>query len=197
VIRCILALPVNTADEVLLARYCYALNLFEAKYRSGVTPDALKMPPGQQSVEGLLAMAPEPVVTDLVDLAKLFYQRCGDILEQSVNLNPNFAGSLDVGGADADLIIDQVLYELKTSKNHVIEPKWLWQLLGYLLLDYDDALGIRSLGIYMVRHGIRLQWTVHKALCALSGQVPAPDLAELRAEFQEVCQGETRHQKAA
>jgi hypothetical protein len=49
----------------------------------------------------------------------------------------------------------------------------------------------------MVRHGQRLTWTVPEVLSALSGQVPPPDLAELRAEFREIAQAETERQKAA
>ena len=173
-------------EEALLARYCYVLGVFELAYRTG---DAfwffsLWYP---HTVDGWLAKVPQAAVGDLVRLARLFFQRQQNLLAKPVIMNPEFAGSSDVGGADADLIIDGCLVELKCSKREKLDTMWLRQLAGYVLLDYTDELHIHSIGIYMVRHGVLLSWPLDEFLAALSGD-QAVDLAQLRSEFRDVCE---------
>ena len=52
-------------------------------------------------------------------------------------LHPVFAGARNVGGADGDLIVDGCLWDIKTTTQKA-QGKWLFQLLGYDLLDNDD-----------------------------------------------------------
>lgn len=82
-------------------------------------------------------------------------------------LNPTFGyASLLVGGADADIVIDDGLIEIKTTKNLTLERKYIDQLIGYYVLAKlggiagsaaDDARvdgwEIRWFGIYFARHG--------------------------------------------
>jgi hypothetical protein len=58
------------------------------------------------------------------------------------------------------------------------------ELLGYLLLDYDDAYRIDALGVYAARYTHLTIWPVAQLLAELAG---GPiDLAEVRAEFRTV-----------
>jgi hypothetical protein len=52
-----------------------------------------------------------------------------------VHAAPVFAGSGDVGGADADLLIDGLLIDVKTTvdANKVPTQANIWQLAGYVL----------------------------------------------------------------
>ena len=74
--------------------------------------------------------------------------------------NPMFAGSIAIGGADADFVIGDTLFELKAIK--ALAPaavrKALQQLVGYCLLDLDDRYGIRSVGVYFVRQEWVCSW---------------------------------------
>jgi hypothetical protein len=80
---------------------------------------------------------------------------------------PCFAGSADVGGADADLIVGDFLLEIKTNGRPAnTATQSLRQLLGYLLLAY----GIRSVGIYYTRHGQLIQWASKSCSPALRPQ---------------------------
>ncbi len=106
----------DPAQDQLLARYCYILALFEEEYRSGRPFGPLHEPPEKNSVEELLACAPHLCVDDIVQLAGLFLQQQAALLNGAFTLNPHFAGSGDVGGADADLIVDGCLFEFKTTK---------------------------------------------------------------------------------
>ncbi len=80
-------------------------------------------------------------------------------LHRSVWLNPDFKEtSLLVGGADADLIVDQCLIDIKTtSKMQVNEFTWS-QLVGYLILAEEARKHIefplvRKFGVYFSRFG--------------------------------------------
>lgn len=76
-------------------------------------------------------------------------------------LNPTFGtGSELIGGADADLIIDDTIIEIKTIKNLKLEREHYHQLIGYYILHriggahaYPRKRRIRNLAIYFSRYG--------------------------------------------
>jgi len=76
------------------------------------------------------------------------------------SLNPIFGNaSVLVDGADADLIIDDTLIDIKTTKNLKFEREYYNQLIGYYILSkigHIDGLNnkIKKVGIYFSRHGI-------------------------------------------
>lgn len=83
-----------------------------------------------------------------------------------------------MNGADADLIVDDLLIEIKTHRNpanHLRES--LRQLLGYTLLDYDDSHRIRQVGLYYTRHAQLSRWDADDLIRALGAE---SGLAELR-----------------
>ena len=61
----------------------------------------------------------------------------------------------------------------------------LYQLLGYVLLDYSNKYQIHEVGIYLARQGVFLRWPITELLNRLVGGV-APPLKELREHFQQV-----------
>lgn len=81
-------------------------------------------------------------------------------------LNPTFGrGSSLVGGADADLIIDNTLIDIKVTKNLRLDRKHIDQVLGYYLLSLIGGVNsnpndrpIENIGIYFARHGEL--WTI-------------------------------------
>ncbi|MFC8525430.1 hypothetical protein [Pseudarthrobacter sp. NPDC057230] len=95
--------------------------------------------------------------------------------------NPRFLGSVAVGGADADWAVGDMLVELKTREE--ITSPWLrdtlFQLLGYALLDLDDSLGIRRVGILLPRQPYFAVW----ALDDLLQEDADKALPRLRADF--------------
>jgi hypothetical protein len=74
-------------------------------------------------------------------------------------LNPTFgAASLLVGGADADLVIDDMIIEIKTIKDCELKRDHFNQLIGYYILYlleggkiWGKRLDIRRVGIYFSR----------------------------------------------
>ena len=99
---------------------------------------------------------------DVLDLRNLI-SIVDDSLFKSKNfcsLNPTFGNASGlVGGADADLIIDDTLIDIKTTKNLKFEREYYNQLIGYYVLSkigHIDGLNnkIKKVGIYFSRHGI-------------------------------------------
>lgn len=103
--------------------------------------------------------------------------------------NPRFLGSLAVGGADADWAVGDMLVELKTREE--ITSPWLrdtlFQLLGYALLDLDDSLGIRRVGILLPRQPFFAVWTLDDLLQEAADEA----LPRLRAAFADLLTDET------
>ena len=99
---------------------------------------------------------------------------------------PVFAGSNYIVGADADYILAGLLLDCKATK----EPRRLgceeiYQLAGYLLLDYGDHFNIDRLGLYLCRQGGLITWSTEEFLRRLGTTTPLPQLrAKLRAHLQ-------------
>lgn len=95
--------------------------------------------------------------------------------------NPRFLGSVAVGGADADWVVGDMLVDLKTREE--ITSPWirdaLFQLLGYALLDLDDSLGIRKVGLLLPRQPYFAVWTLDDLLQEDAGEA----IQSLRGEF--------------
>ena len=111
---------------------------------------------------------------DLFDWQSLFYEDKDDIedLKQLINstdfkkfkprsriiLNPVFGvASKLVGGADADLIIDSALIDIKASKQLIITRQYFNQILSYYFLHLIESrsngeeITIKKLGFYFAR----------------------------------------------
>lgn len=86
--------------------------------------------------------------------------------KNAVFLNPTFGkGSMIVGGADADIILDDNLIDIKVTKHLKLEREYLNQTIGYCILaligginENAKAKAINNIGIYFARYG--LLWTV-------------------------------------
>jgi hypothetical protein len=170
------------ADEERLCQYCYVLALFDQLFRLGTQFDsALYTLRRGAKPETLLGLAGHEWIDDMCQLSWLFYERQAELLTLPAILNPTFTGSRDIGGADADLIVDNCLIDIKATVNTKLDVEWLYQLLGYVLLDYDDTYHIQSIGVYLARQGELIQWPLDAFLAALTS-VPVT-VPELRDRF--------------
>ena len=176
-----LAMP----EEDLLNRYCVVLALMEDVFRSG-RMDGILGTGRFSDAEALTAIAEPHWIDDLRELSWRFYDGFNHLLPLPHVLNPTFDGSRDVGGADADLIVNGTLIDIKATVKQ-IQGNWAWQLLGYALLDYSDRHRITGIGLYMARQGIFFEWTLEEATRALSSG-ETPSIEELRAQFKDIAQ---------
>lgn len=76
-------------------------------------------------------------------------------------INPTFGpASALVGGADADLVIDDTLIDIKTTKKLSLDRRAFDQVLGYYILHHISGVGdlkpkpaIKKLAVYFSRYG--------------------------------------------
>lgn len=181
--------PVNRrlddANEELLARYCLVLANLDAVFRAAVIPRPFIEPRVCATSADLLATARPAWLRDMRALTAKFVDTTASdgFLELPAVLNSTFVGSADMA-ADADLIVDACLVEVKCT----VDPgrglvQTLAQLLGYVLLDYEDQYKIDSAAIYFARQGRLLRWSLAELM---GGAVTQNGLRALRAEFREL-----------
>lgn len=162
--------PIPEAEEILLARYCVVLALFESVYRSGqLLWDLPTIGTGtsepEPETEPMLQAARTAEVTAVLNLGRATQDTVAtwrhNLAEGlSYTPNPTFDGSLHVGGADADIVLGDQIIEFKAVKE--LTPaavrKALLQLVGYVMLDWGDSNHIRRVGVFFARHNYLDTW---------------------------------------
>lgn len=93
-------------------------------------------------------------------------------------IRPTFAAS-ELCGADADLIVDGVLIELKTrlgsanrksgQRSDSLSLADIYQVVGYTLFDTTNAFGIHTVALYSARFGALHRWPVQQMLDSVAG----------------------------
>ena len=178
--------------EERIVRYCFAFAWLEEIYRAGqrVTAYSPLIKQRPRSLKALLEMPKSEWVEDVGQLVDLFQKRCENLMRGSVILDPELEGSRDIGGADPDFIAANELVDIKTVKTLKADRfrRWVYQLIGYVLLDYGNKYEISGLSIYFARHGVRMTWPFPEVLDLLSER-SLPSLEVLRQNFREVVVG--------
>jgi len=114
--------------------------------------------------------------SDIADLKNLFMLLDSRYWKSDSNiclLNPTFGEKASdlVGGADADLVIDHLLIDVKTVKESRLERKYINQLIGYYALYKIAGIDglprgheIKRLGVYFSRHGCLQAFSVEDVI---------------------------------
>lgn len=155
------------ADKVELDRLlseCITLAKIETIYRIGGEASTRIFPYNE------LYSFDKADVDDLKNLTKLLDLNVWQANKRCI-LNPLFGeSSRYVGGADADLIIDDKLIDIKTTKHLTFKREFFRQLIGYSILNWREGhmyKGINYLGIYFSRFGVLFTFPIpnpHKAM---------------------------------
>ena len=139
-------LSTGKLDDSLM-RTSIILAQMDALYRSG-------------NIHPELGEANQGDVQDLHNLISLVSPKMFQA-KNACYLNPTFGyGSELVGGADADLIVDDTLIDVKTTKFLSFTQEQYNQLIGYYILaklgkiNEKEDVSISKIGIYFSRHGI-------------------------------------------
>lgn len=178
-------LEVGSREQI---EYAVMLAWFEAVFRSPRWPHelltALQRRTTTEVVAELRTRIQPQVLDDLMLLWEGIPSVWGKAFVGEIHLNPTFAGSRDVGGADADWIINGVLYDCKVSKRQrSFSRREVLQVLGYVLLDYNDTYSTHSIGWYYPRQQIRFTHPLPDIMQRLN---VAKSLQTLRAELRSV-----------
>lgn len=109
---------------------------------------------------GAFMPVPSAILDDLEAMLKLVRPEDFRTTQRCV-LNPTFGSASGlVGGADADLIIDDTLVDIKTGKHLVLDREIFNQLVGYYVLsciggvDNCPTGAIKQLAVYYARYGV-------------------------------------------
>ena len=180
-----LAAP-TAGDEARVSRLCFIAAHYESVFRRGQYPrhGLLAAAGPRTTLEDLVAAAPAYAVEDLAEqmrLAEPVFAPLRALPAQRRVCGPVFAGSADLGGADADFILDGALIDCKAAtRPRKLGREEVYQLAGYLLLDYEDRYGIDRLALYLSRQGALITWSAEEFLQRLGSTAP---LGRLREQF--------------
>ncbi|MEY9906098.1 hypothetical protein ABIA35_002315 [Catenulispora sp. MAP12-49] len=163
----------SSLDEEQLSRLCFVAASYEAIYRTGRLQrgNMLLGATSQITLSKLTAAVPEYAIEDLARQFALSidpFAALRALPSGKKVCGPTFAGSADLGGADADFILDGLLLDCKATRHpRSLGREEIYQLAGYLLLDYDDRYRINRLGLYLSRQGAMITWSVEEFLQSL------------------------------
>ncbi len=187
-----LAAPGEFPNEYL-ARLCFVAAFYEDVYRTGEVRrySMLASATADTTLDRLVSAVPGYVPGDIgrqMELSDRPFAQFRALPSAMVTCGPEFAGSRDIGGADADFILDGLLLDCKAT----IMPRRLGsdeisQLAGYLLLDYPSEYGIRKVGLYLARQGAIIDWEVPEFLDLLGATATLPTLRRKLQGFLSSC----------
>jgi hypothetical protein len=174
----------TTAAPELLLRAAWALALTTGIFRG----DPLRSSPLSAlgwikfTSKNLLALAPANALLQLQRMHAVSTTSFYPVLPnpaRRLSIGPTFAAS-QLCTADADLIIDGHLIDLKTRlgapnyrtgvRADGLPGKDINQLLGYTLFDRSNNYHIKRVGIYSARYGNFVSWPLNDFLRELSGR---------------------------
>lgn len=156
--------------EAGLARSCWIFAAWETGTRSRFPADiAAVLDQPDYTTEDLRRCVPEATLDDLVALVRLLHtsKTLEDWRGDTPGRPPRAPGPLGVTRpvivphwAEADLLVASTLIEVKVvaQLDTVAMSRWLWSLLAYTWLDTQNRNEIRSVGLYLARHGVAASW---------------------------------------
>ncbi|MBL1109343.1 hypothetical protein JK361_32945 [Streptomyces sp. 5-8] len=173
-------------EEDRLIRLCHVASSFEAIFRhcGWMRGNSLGVCAPQATLDDLIDAVADYVVDDIrqqMELAARLgpFENLRLLPVNARTCSPVFDGSLQVGGADADFILDGALIDCKaTIRPEHISRAEIYQLAGYLLLDYSDAHAITTVALYLSRQGALINWSAEDFLGRLGARHELPTLRE-------------------
>lgn len=176
-------------DDEALSRLCFIAAYFEDVFRNGRLRrySLLARTDERTTLQRLTDAVPAYVPADLaaqMRLAERPFRALRELPAAQRICGPDFTGSTDIGGADADFILGGLLLDCKaTTRPRQLGEAEVYQLAGYLLLDYDDEYSIDRVGLYLSRQGHLVAWTVPDFLHRLGATLPLPELRSRLRDF--------------
>ena len=179
----------NDADPGQLASACWALALLTEMFRNPMV--AMRGPlerfqAHRASAGELLGLASPAAVGQLAAFREVF---ASTLLPQLARwpgqwvLGPGFTGSALIK-ADADLIAAGLLLDLKTDSKLSLGVTTMFQVIGYALLDFDDAYQLTEAGTFNARYAYLATWDIGMLFDELAGHHVS--LPFIRQEFRQL-----------
>ncbi|AKA01197.1 hypothetical protein SAZ_42375 [Streptomyces noursei ZPM] len=177
-------LALSSETEGRLIRLCHIASSFEAIFRhvGWIRGNSLGFCEPGASLDDLVGAVPGYVVDDIRQQMELAaspgpFSSLRELPAHQRLCGPVFDGSRHVGGADADFVLDRKLIDCKATKRpERMGRAEIYQLAGYLLLDYSDTYDVQEVGLYLSRQGALIDWSNEDFLGLLGAQFTLPDL---------------------
>jgi hypothetical protein len=184
-------------EDRWLTRLCFVASFFEDVYRTGQIAhySILQNASPSTDLRALTRAVPAYAVADIaaqLELAQPVFAPFRALPQPLIKCGPTFAGSTDIGGADADFILDGRLLDCKATTTPTrLGNAEIGQLAGYLLLDYGNQYQITQVGLYLSRQGTVIAWPVPEFLRLAGSREPLPRLrGQLREYLRRYREGE-------
>lgn len=209
----------NDSEWSELCIRCLVLARFEQFFRAGPLNRAIfeaVIEPLSQctSLEDFVrSTLKAPTIRDLELLGRPAWDDSKNLRKtRPLVLNPQFNLSVELGGADADLIARRRLIDWKaTTRTSIVGRLELWQLAGYVLADTSDEHQIDEVGIAALRWRSTVSWGLEdffaelapgptpslKLVSGLSLEREPVDLCALRGDFAQVVRQMRKDNKRA
>ncbi|MFI6432844.1 hypothetical protein [Rhodococcus oryzae] len=182
----------SESAEIELIRLCFVAAQLDLLYRNQMLIEKTELLDDQRRIitpSQAVEQVSWFVVDQIRDQVQLSNTGLAPVRSQFTRAlpGPTFAGSDLIGGADADLLVDDLLLDFKAShKATTIVKQEVYQLAGYVLLDFPDELQIRRVGVYWTRHGVLRTLSTNTFFELLGAQKPIDQLrSDLRSELTE------------
>jgi hypothetical protein len=181
--------PLSESAEIELIRLCFVAAQLDQLYRNRTLIEKTALLDDQRRIITLSRAIEQVswfVVDQIHDQVQLSNTGLAPVRRQfELALpGPTFAGSDLIGGADADLLVDDLLLDFKSTHDATtIVRKDVYQLAGYVLLDFPDELQIRRVGVYWTRHGVLRTLSTNTFFELLGAQKP---IDQLRSDLRSV-----------
>ncbi|MCU1497939.1 MAG: hypothetical protein JWM47_1892 [Acidimicrobiales bacterium] len=173
------------------ARLAWFAGLFDRAQRSQRWDEAWYQPVlSAATADELLLQVPAHWAADIVAVeraaARPLAALRGDAASPTAAVSASFAGSPLVGGAEADLVVEGTVVDLKVTATTKTRLRDLHQVLVLALLDWDDAHHVTGVALAPVRFGVVVRWDLAELLAQLAGgPLGVADLrADLRAHLE-------------
>ena len=179
----------NDADPSQLASACWALALLTEMFRN---PMAAMRGPLERfeghraSASELLGLVPPAAIGQLAAFQEVFESTLLPQLARRRGrwiLGPGFIGSALIK-SDADLIATGLLLDLKTDSKLSLGVTTMFQVIGYALLDFDDAYHLTEVGTFSARYAYLATWDIGTLFDELAGHHVI--LPSIRQEFRQL-----------
>ena len=179
----------SDADPGQLASACWALALLTEMFRNPMV--AMRGPlerfqGHRASASELLGLASPAALGQLAAFREVFASTLLPRLACRPGrwvLGAEFTGSALIK-ADADLIAAGLLLDLKTDSKLSLGVTTMFQVIGYALLDFDDAYRLTEAGTFSARYAYLATWDIGSLFDELAGH--HVDLPSIRQEFRQL-----------
>jgi hypothetical protein len=179
----------SDADPDQLFRACWTLALLTEMFRNPIA--AIRGPlerfrSHRASRDELLALASPAALDQLAAFREVF---ASTLLPQLARrpgrwaLGAEFAGSALVK-ADADVIAAGLLLDLKTDSKLSLGVTTMFQVLGYVLLDFENAYQLTEAGTFSARYAYLATWDIDALFNELADR--HVNLPAIKREFRQL-----------